>query len=117
MLSLHRSEGFGLIPATGMLLGRAVIATGWSGNLAFMTPENSALVSYRTIPVIDPRGTYQFQGASWADPDIEDAASQLRYLAGNATARQAIAISGQAHARKALGAEPVLAALAASGIA
>jgi glycosyltransferase involved in cell wall biosynthesis len=117
VLSLHRSEGFGLIPATAMLLGRAVIATGWSGNLAFMTKETSALVSYRTIPVVDPRGTYQFQGASWADPDIEDAASQLRHLAGNEAARQAMAVAGQAHARRILGAELVLAALAASGIA
>jgi hypothetical protein len=117
VLSLHRSEGFGLIPATAMLLGRAVVATGWSGNLAFMTPETSALVSYRMIPVVDPRGTYQFQGARWADPEVEDAASQLRYLAGNKAARQAMAAAGQAHARKTLGAEPVLAALAANGIA
>ena len=36
VLSLHRSEGFGLIPATAMLLGRAVVATGWSGNLTFI---------------------------------------------------------------------------------
>jgi glycosyltransferase involved in cell wall biosynthesis len=117
VLSLHRSEGFGLVPATAMLLGRAVVATGWSGNMTFMTPETAALVSYRMVPAIDPRGTYQFPDLRWADPDIEDAAAQLRYLADNAAARHEMALAGQAHARKTLGAEPVLAALAANGIA
>jgi glycosyltransferase involved in cell wall biosynthesis len=117
VLSLHRSEGFGLIPGTAMLLGRAVVATGWSGNMDFMTPETSALISYRLIPAVDPRGTYQLRGALWADPDIEDAAARLRTLAGDAQARAAMARAGEAHARKMLGAEPVLAALAASGIA
>lgn len=117
ILSLHRSEGFGLIPAAAMLLGRAVVATGWSGNLAFMTHETSALVSHKMIPAVDPRGTYQLPNAFWADPDIEDAASQLRFLADHAEVRQALAAAGQAHAKKMLGAEPVLAALAANGIA
>ncbi|HQT46523.1 MAG: glycosyl transferase family 1 [Acidocella sp. 20-63-7] len=117
VLSLHRSEGFGLIPATAMLLGRAVIATGWSGNLAFMTPECAALVSHRLVPVVDPRGTYDLPGARWADPDIEDAAQQLRRLAGDAPAREALAQAGLAYARGVLGAAPVLRALAANGIA
>jgi glycosyltransferase involved in cell wall biosynthesis len=117
VLSLHRSEGFGLIPATAMLLGRAVAATGWSGNLTFMTPETSALVSYRLVPAVDPRGIYALPGAFWAEPDIDDAAAWLRTLAADAGARQTMALAGQMHARKTLGAEPVLAALAASGIA
>jgi glycosyltransferase involved in cell wall biosynthesis len=117
VLSLHRSEGFGLIPATAMLLGRAVVATGWSGNLAFMTPACAALVAHRLIPAIDPRGTYDLPGARWAEPETEDAAQQLRRLAGDAAARQALAQAGQAYARNALGAAPILAALAANGIA
>ena len=39
--SLHRSEGFGITMAEAMLLGKPVIATGYSGNLDFMRPENS----------------------------------------------------------------------------
>jgi glycosyltransferase involved in cell wall biosynthesis len=116
VLSLHRAEGFGLIPATAMLLGRAVVATGWSGNLDFMTPETSALVSYRMIPATDPRGTYDFPNSNWADPDIEDAALRLRELAADAPARMALAATGQTYARKMLGGEIVAAALAASGI-
>lgn len=116
VLSLHRSEGFGLIPAAAMLLGRPVVATGWSGNLDFMTPETSALVSYKLIPALDPRGTYELAGALWAEPDIEDAAAALRRLAHDAALRRDMGAAGQAHARCVLGAEPVLAALAANGI-
>ena len=49
VISLHRSEGFGLVPAQAMALGKPVIATGWSGNLEFMTERNSALVGYSLI--------------------------------------------------------------------
>jgi len=116
ILSLHRAEGFGLIPATAMLLGRPVIATGWSGNLTYMTEQNSALVSYRLIPAKDDRGIYQLPGAVWADPDIEDAAWHLRCLAEDFSARAALGAAGQADARRVLGAEPLLAALAANGV-
>jgi hypothetical protein len=116
VLSLHRSEGFGLIPATAMLLGRAVVATGWSGNMVFMTPESSALVAYRLIPAVDPRGTYDVPGALWADPEVEDAARLLRALAEDPVARAALAQAGQAQAKASLGAAPLLAALAANGI-
>ncbi|HQU24305.1 MAG TPA: glycosyltransferase family 4 protein [Acidiphilium sp.] len=116
ILSLHRAEGFGLIPATAMLLGRPVIATGWSGNVDFMTPETSILVSHKLVPVIDPRGTYEMPGALWAEPDIEDAAAGLRKLADDPALRARLGAAGQAYARLKLGAEPVLAAAAANGI-
>ena len=46
-VSLHRSEGFGLTLAEAMALEKPTIATAYSGNLAFMTPENSFLVPWR----------------------------------------------------------------------
>ena len=58
VISLHRSEGFGLVPAQAMALGKPVIATGWSGNLDFMNKHNSALVSYSLMPVHDPEGVF-----------------------------------------------------------
>jgi glycosyltransferase involved in cell wall biosynthesis len=116
ILSLHRAEGFGLIPATAMLLGRPVVATGWSGNLAYMTEQNSALVSYRLIPAKDDRGVYQLPGAYWAEPDIADAAWHLRWLAEESSARTALGAAGQRDAAKTLSAQPLLAALAANGV-
>jgi glycosyltransferase involved in cell wall biosynthesis len=78
-LSLHRSEGFGLGMAEAMSLGKPVVATGYSGNLAFMRPDNSCLVGYRMVPVRE--GEYpQWQGQQWAEPDIDEAAGQMRRL-------------------------------------
>jgi glycosyltransferase involved in cell wall biosynthesis len=116
VLSLHRAEGFGLVPATAMLLGRPVVATGWSGNLAYMTPQTASLVSYRLIPASDNRGVYQVPGANWAAPDIEDAAARLQALANDSTARAALGQAGQAHAQHMLGPGPLLEALAAKGV-
>lgn len=117
VLSLHRSEGFGLVPATAMLLGRPAVATGWSGNLTFMNPEVSALVSFRLVAARDARGTYDLKGATWAEPEVEDAAAWLSRLAGDAGLRQRMGEAGRDYARETLGAAPLLAALAANGIA
>jgi glycosyltransferase involved in cell wall biosynthesis len=87
VISLHRSEGFGLVPAQAMALGKPVIATAWSGNLDFMNAGNSALVSYSLIPVRDPEGTFDSDGQMWADVNVEEAAAWLRRLAGDADLR------------------------------
>ena len=78
VMSLHRSEGFGLLPAQAMAAGKAVMATGWSANLDFMTADNSMLVDYTLIPVRDPQGLYG--NGRWAEPDVQDAAAKLRAL-------------------------------------
>jgi glycosyltransferase involved in cell wall biosynthesis len=80
VISLHRAEGFGLVAAEAMQLGRPVIATNWSGNLDFMTPENSALVDFKLIPARDRQGTYDFPDQKWADPDVDHAACWMTKL-------------------------------------
>jgi glycosyltransferase involved in cell wall biosynthesis len=87
VISLHRSEGFGLVPAQAMALGKPVVATAWSGNLEFMNRHNSALVSYSLIPVHDPEGAFQADNQMWADANVEEAAAWLRRLANDADLR------------------------------
>jgi glycosyltransferase involved in cell wall biosynthesis len=80
VLSLHRSEGFGLPLAEAMAGGKAVVATGWSGNLEFMTHEAARqLVPFALVEVHDPSGLYS--NALWAEPDITVAAQLIRDLA------------------------------------
>ena len=79
-VSLHRAEGFGLGLAECMRLGKPVIATGWSGNLDFMSDDDSCLVGYELRSVEE--GQYPFwQGQRWAEPDISHAAARMRRLA------------------------------------
>ncbi len=80
VLSLHRAEGFGLLMAEAMLHGVPAVATGWSGNVDFMTPDDSGLVKYTLVPVDDPQGTYTVPGAQWAEADVGDAAAWLKRL-------------------------------------
>jgi glycosyltransferase involved in cell wall biosynthesis len=89
VLSLHRSEGFGLVPAEAMQLGKAVVATGWSGNMDFMNARNSAPVSFRLVPVDDPYdGAFMSDGQLWADADVNNAADWLRRLAADPALRR-----------------------------
>lgn len=81
-VSLHRSEGFGLPLAEAMALGTPVIATGYSGNLDFMTSHNSWLVDYQPGAVGLDSEIYP-QNGTWAEPDLEHAAELMRHVWAN----------------------------------
>jgi len=87
VLSLHRAEGLGLVIPEAISLRKPVIATGYSGNMAFMEPTYGGLVPYRLVAA---DGTYGFYNADtygalpqwarepqWAEPDVEHASALL----------------------------------------
>jgi glycosyltransferase involved in cell wall biosynthesis len=76
-VSLHRSEGTGLTISDAMAQGKPVIATGWSGNLDFMTVANSFLVRYELVEIERGVGPYR-EGETWAEPSVEHAAELMR---------------------------------------
>ena len=78
-VSLHRSEGLGLGLAESMYLGKPTIATGYGGNMDFMTPANSFLVNHRMVELERDHGPYQ-RGDRWADPDVDHAATLMRQV-------------------------------------
>ncbi|MEO8673140.1 MAG: glycosyltransferase [Tahibacter sp.] len=111
-ISLHRSEGLGLGMAECMLMGKPVVATAYSGNLAFMDADNSCLVGYSLVPVKE--GEYPaWQGQHWAEPDIDQAAVYLRQLADDPIYARQIGESAKASVSQCLSSAATLAAATA----
>ena len=82
LISLHRSEGFGLHLAEAMAMGKAVIATNWSGNTDFMDATNSYPINFDIVPLENDAGSYK-KGNFWAEVDIKHAVSQMKKLLEN----------------------------------
>ncbi len=111
-ISLHRSEGLGLGMAECMLFGKPVVATAYSGNLAFMDAHNSCLVGHTLIPLEE--GQYPaWQGQHWAEPDIDQAAAYLARLADDPAYARAIGEKAKASVRQRFSVASSLAAITA----
>ena len=104
VVSLHRAEGFGLVPAEAMLLGTPVISTNWSSTTEFMDKESACLVDYRLVPITEDAGTYK-KGQRWADPDIEQAAGYMRRLYEEPDYRRQLSENGKRRVKALLGKE------------
>jgi glycosyltransferase involved in cell wall biosynthesis len=79
LVSLHRSEGFGMQIAEAMSVGKPVVATAYGGNTEFMTAANSYLVNYEPT-LVGPGCEHYDATASWAEPDVAQAAAALRAI-------------------------------------
>lgn len=79
LVSLHRSEGFGLPVAEAMALGKPVISTNWSATTEFTAESCACLVNYKLVKLEKSIGPYE-KGNYWADADVEQAAEYMRRL-------------------------------------
>jgi glycosyltransferase involved in cell wall biosynthesis len=98
-VSLHRSEGYGLGLAEAMYLALPVIGTAYSGNMDFMTPENSFPISYELVPV--PPGAYPHsEDQTWAEPDLDEAVARMIELVDDPTRGRAIGLEASRSMRR-----------------
>ena len=103
-LSLHRSEGYGLVLAEAMSLGTATVATNWSANTEFMPEGTACLVDYTMVPVGNAY-RYELEGIEWADPDVHQAAEYLKRLHDEPAYMEQIVKAGQKQIREQLSVE------------
>lgn len=97
-VSLHRSEGFGRLPAEAMWLGRPVILTSYAGTTDFATHACAYVIDYTLVPV--PPGAYPgAEGQVWAEPDIAMAAAALRAVHEHPAEARAIGARGAGRVR------------------
>ncbi len=112
VVSLHRSEGFGLTLAEAMLLGKAVVATNWSGNIDFMPADACSLIDFSLVSLSDAHDAYAGLRTHWAEPDLDHAASEMLRLADPAV-RSTLGVAAQRAAKQYFGLDAFAAAVEA----
>ena len=87
-LSLHRAEGWGFGMIEAMAMGVPVLATGYSGNLAYSDDSTAWLVPATEVAP-DPQD-YMFtpDGGLWGQPNHEAAVRMLRQMRAAPEARK-----------------------------
>lgn len=107
-VTLHRSEGLGLLPMEAMSLGTPVISTAWSGNMEYMNHMNTALVGYTMVPV-DGRyvGSVPGDGMMWAEADVDEAAELMRRMVSDKSWRDKLISHGYDSVNHAYGADTI----------
>lgn len=99
IVSLHRSEGFGLLIAEAMWHGKAILATTWSANMTFLPKSCACYVKYKLVEINDSQNIYKDKGV-WAEPDINDAAAKLLKLVNDKKLRSELGAKAKKHAMK-----------------
>lgn len=81
LISLHRSEGYGLSIMDAISYGVPTIVSRYSGNLMFCNDLNSILISGREVKVgKNAAKIYKDSQGSWFDADIFDATEKINQL-------------------------------------
>jgi glycosyltransferase involved in cell wall biosynthesis len=78
-VSLTKGEGFGRPLLEASVSGKPVIASGWSGHMDFLNPEDAVLVGGELAP-IHPSSVWDnilIKESLWFRPDIQQAANAL----------------------------------------
>lgn len=93
-VSLHRSEGLGLLCEEAMYFGKPVVATYWSGNVDFMAMDTACLVDYELREIGQAVGPYE-AWQKWAEADVSQASAYMVRLKNDHFYYESIAKNAQ----------------------
>lgn len=96
IVSSHRAEGFGYIPAYSLGYGTPVITTDYSGTKDFCNSSTSFPVSFSHVEVKSNESILPVKNAYWAEIHVEKLASSLIEVWSDPTAAKAKASVGRA---------------------
>lgn len=111
-LSLHRSEGLGLLPIETLYLGKPVVATGYGGVTDFLDETTGFPVGHSLVRLERDHSPYP-AGAVWAEPDLDDAAEQMLRVLEDPDEAAARGAAGKARVEALYGVEAAAARFAA----
>jgi len=94
-VSPTRGEGWGRPLMEALACGLPVIASRWSGQLAFLDDGNAWLVDGGLVPVPDDVDIPVFRGGRWFDPDPDALVAALRAVAGDPAGARARALAAR----------------------
>ncbi len=95
LVSPHRAEGFGLMPAYALGLGRAVIATDYSGTTDFCSEQTAFPIPYKMQKADSQHLVQPIKGAKWAEIDRNALSAAMRGFADDPTIGRARAGRGK----------------------
>jgi glycosyltransferase involved in cell wall biosynthesis len=94
-VSPTRGEGWGRPLMEALACGLPVIASRWSGQLAFLDDDCAWLVDGDVVPVPDDVDNDTFRGQRWFQPDVEALRAAMRAVASNPEAARERAASAR----------------------
>ncbi len=83
VVSSHRAEGFGYLPAYALAYRRAVIVTDYSGSTDFCSEATAWPVSHSLRPVRPHEFITEIPGARWAEIDHDHLVETMRRVRGD----------------------------------
>jgi glycosyltransferase involved in cell wall biosynthesis len=102
VLSLHRSEGLGLLPIEALWMGKPVVATAYGGVTDYLSPRTAFPVDFELV-ILDRDHPPYPRGSVWAEPDLDHAVHQMRLLIENGDDAQRRTLEGQRLVRSRFG--------------
>ena len=95
IVSTHRAEGFGYIPAYALALAKPLVTTDYGGPQDFCTHQTSFPVAADVVEAPKGHVLYSPEGARWADVSPDAVAASLRLVYDDPVLAAARAQNGQ----------------------